>query len=67
MKRHGSAVLVLFALLAALAAPVSAAAYTDTAGHWAASTIEKARQYGLMVGTVRALFTRIPTSTAHPL
>ena len=50
MKRHGSAVLVLFALLAALAAPVSAAAYTDTAGHWAASTIEKARQYGLMVG-----------------
>ena len=50
MKRHGSAVLVLFALLAALAAPVSAAAYTDTDGHWAASTIEKARQYGLMVG-----------------
>ena len=50
MKRHGCALLVLFALLAALAAPVSAATYTDTAGHWAASTIEKARQYGLMVG-----------------
>ncbi len=50
MKRRLTAALLLFTLLTALAVPASAAAYNDTAGHWAASSIEKAAQYGLMVG-----------------
>lgn len=40
----------LLAAVLALSLSVPAMAYSDTAGHWAGPVIEKASQYGLMVG-----------------
>ena len=48
MKRHLLSLGLAACLTLSLSAP--ALAYSDTSGHWAEDMIEKARNYGLMVG-----------------
>lgn len=50
LKRRLAAAALAAALCAVPPLSISAASYSDTAGHWAAAMIDKATQYGLMVG-----------------
>lgn len=56
LKRRLAAAALAAVLTAACPLSLSAASYSDTAGHWAQAIIDKAKQYGLMVGDETGAF-----------